>query len=199
MSKIDRRALIAAAGLALAAPELGNAQESGKAPGSEVPKPTPEAKGVTHTLARYVVNARFEALPETVRREATRTFLNWVGVAIGGSHHETLDVAVSALAPFSGPAQAGLFGGVLQVGGGHAVFVTAGVGEVEGAGKVVFEVLPLGDEFLVQGVELVGFGEAVLQPVPLGNRRLDEGGGGVGVVLEELEGPAVEGEVQAAV
>ncbi|TXN02573.1 MmgE/PrpD family protein [Methylobacterium sp. WL103] len=108
MSKIDRRALIAAAGLALAAPELGHAQESGKPQDAAAPKP--EAKGVTHTLARYVVNARFEDLPETVRREATRTFLNWVGVAIGGSHHETLDVAVSALAPFSGPPQAGLFG-----------------------------------------------------------------------------------------
>jgi 2-methylcitrate dehydratase PrpD len=31
-------------------------------------------------------------------------------VAIGGSHHETVDVAVSALQPFSGPPQAGLFG-----------------------------------------------------------------------------------------
>ncbi|MDV0440805.1 MmgE/PrpD family protein, partial [Xanthomonas sacchari] len=33
-----------------------------------------------------------------------------MGVAIGGSHHETVDVAVSALQPFSGPPQAGLFG-----------------------------------------------------------------------------------------
>ena len=39
-----------------------------------------------------------------------RTLLNWVGVAIGGSHHQTVDIAASALAPFSGPHQASLFG-----------------------------------------------------------------------------------------
>jgi 2-methylcitrate dehydratase PrpD len=39
-----------------------------------------------------------------------RTLLNWVGVAVGGSHHETVDNAVAALAPFSGPAQAGILG-----------------------------------------------------------------------------------------
>ncbi len=39
-----------------------------------------------------------------------RTLLNWVGVAIGGSRHQTVDIAVAALSPFSGPAQASLFG-----------------------------------------------------------------------------------------
>ncbi|MFD0938723.1 MmgE/PrpD family protein, partial [Methylobacterium trifolii] len=77
---------------------------------AEAPPPSPAPKDVTRTLARYVVSARYEDLPEAVRKEATRTFLNWVGVAVGGSHHETLDVAVAALQPFSGPPQAGLFG-----------------------------------------------------------------------------------------
>jgi 2-methylcitrate dehydratase PrpD len=31
-------------------------------------------------------------------------------VAVGGSHHETIDIAVDALAPFSGPAQAAILG-----------------------------------------------------------------------------------------
>ncbi|WP_245298665.1 MmgE/PrpD family protein, partial [Methylobacterium platani] len=101
---LDRRSLIGAAGLALAAKGAVAAEPSAPA---HAPAPP---RDVTRTLARYVVGARFEDLPEAVRREGTRTFLNWVGVAIGGSHHETLDVAVSALKPFSGPPQAGLFG-----------------------------------------------------------------------------------------
>lgn len=65
---------------------------------------------VTRILARYVVSARPEDVPESVRKEATRTLLNWVGCAVGGSRHETLDRAISALAPFSGPGQATVLG-----------------------------------------------------------------------------------------
>jgi 2-methylcitrate dehydratase PrpD len=68
------------------------------------------AKDVTRTLARYIVGARYDELPPKVRGEGVRTLLNWAGVAIGGSHHQTVDIAVSALAPFSGPAQASLLG-----------------------------------------------------------------------------------------
>src|SRR5688572_27066835 len=65
---------------------------------------------VTRTLARYLVTARFDDLPQPVRAEAARTLLNWVGSALGGSRHETMDIAVSALGPFSGPAQASVLG-----------------------------------------------------------------------------------------
>jgi 2-methylcitrate dehydratase PrpD len=61
-------------------------------------------------LAAYVAAAAPEALPETVRKEAARTFLNWVGCAVGGSRHKTVDIALAALAPFSGPAQASVLG-----------------------------------------------------------------------------------------
>jgi 2-methylcitrate dehydratase PrpD len=68
------------------------------------------ATGVTRALARYVVGARWADVPEPVRREARRTLLNWVGCAVGGSRHETLDAAIAALMPFSGPAQAAILG-----------------------------------------------------------------------------------------
>jgi 2-methylcitrate dehydratase PrpD len=68
---------------------------------------TPE---VTKTLARYIISASYEKLPEKVRQEGVRTLLNWVGVAVGGSRHETVNIAVGALAPFSGPAQATILG-----------------------------------------------------------------------------------------
>ncbi len=65
---------------------------------------------VTRQLARHVMSARFGDLPASVRREAARTLLNWVGCTVGGSHHETVGIAVSALAPFSGPPQASILG-----------------------------------------------------------------------------------------
>jgi 2-methylcitrate dehydratase PrpD len=71
------------------------------------PPPPPE---VTRILARYIIGAQYDDLPVDVRKQGVRTLLNYVGVAVGGSHHETVDIAVSALAPFSGPPQAGLFG-----------------------------------------------------------------------------------------
>ena len=110
MTELDRRSLIGASGLALAS--LGSARAADQAfpDGTALDKPKAPPPKVTEILARYIVSARFDDLPADVRREGTRTLLNWVGVAIGGSHHETVDVAVSALAPFSGPSQASLLG-----------------------------------------------------------------------------------------
>lgn len=105
---MSRRELMAgAAGLPLA-PLAGQAADVTAPPAAAAAKALPGA--VTHTLARYVVNARYADLPENVRREGVRTLLNYVGVAIGGARHPTIDIAVAALAPFSGPPQAGLFG-----------------------------------------------------------------------------------------
>jgi 2-methylcitrate dehydratase PrpD len=68
------------------------------------------ADDLTRRLARFIVSSRFDDLPEPVRHEASRTLLNWVGCAIGGSPHETVANAVAALSPFFGPAQATLLG-----------------------------------------------------------------------------------------
>lgn len=99
MNPIDRRKFlgsVALAGTAAAAPAS--------------PESAAAAKDVTLKLARYVVHAKREDLPAPVRNEAARTLLNWVGCAVGGSRHETVDHAIAALAPFSGPAQATVLG-----------------------------------------------------------------------------------------
>ncbi len=72
--------------------------------------PTEASKDVTKILARYMVTAKYEDLPENVRQEGIRTLLNWVGVTVGGSRHQTVNIAVSALGPFSGPPQASILG-----------------------------------------------------------------------------------------
>jgi len=69
-----------------------------------------QANGVTRKLAHWIVNSKSEETTPAVRKEATRTLLNWVACAVGGSHHEAVNMTVSALAPFSGPAQATVLG-----------------------------------------------------------------------------------------
>src|SRR5580698_2963358 len=69
-----------------------------------------EANHVTQTLAHALVAAKFEDLPEAIRDEAARSLLNWVGVAVGGSRHEAVEIALATVAPFAGPAQAGVLG-----------------------------------------------------------------------------------------
>jgi 2-methylcitrate dehydratase PrpD len=65
---------------------------------------------VTRLLAQYLVASKPEDVPADVRREATRSFLNWLGCAVGGSVHPTLDIALNALRPFVGAAQATVLG-----------------------------------------------------------------------------------------
>lgn len=103
--KIDRRSLVGLAAAVSAGADKALAQAA--APASAAPAaPSP----VTRILAKYAVDATYAGLPANVRREAVRTFTNWVGVAVGGSRHETVDNAVKALSPFAGPAQAQLLG-----------------------------------------------------------------------------------------
>jgi len=66
--------------------------------------------GITATLARFLVQSRYEDIPAPVRHEAARAVLNWLGCAIGAANHETIDCAWAALAPFAGAEQAALVG-----------------------------------------------------------------------------------------
>jgi 2-methylcitrate dehydratase PrpD len=65
---------------------------------------------VTRTLARFIVNHRYADVPHKVRHEAARSFLNWVGCAVGASRHETVERALAALDAFSGPRDATVLG-----------------------------------------------------------------------------------------
>jgi len=108
-SSVNRRAFgkgvfgaIATAGIA----SEGRAAEAAK----ETEASAEAAKDVTRTLARYVVQSKPGDLPPAVHKEAARTLMNWVGCAIGGSRHETVDIAISALSPFAGSGQSTVLG-----------------------------------------------------------------------------------------
>jgi len=97
-----------AAGLA-AGPVLAQTTTAPAVPPGAAPKgPPPEP--VTRILAHYAATAPLQQVPEAVRKEAARTLMNWVGCAVGGSRQDAPARAIKALKPFSGPAQAGLFG-----------------------------------------------------------------------------------------
>jgi 2-methylcitrate dehydratase PrpD len=112
MEEVGRRSFMQVAAAIAAGSALPHEALAAGEPAAAAPKPGAGGPPppVTHQLARWAVASRYEDLPPNVRKEATRTLLNYVGVAVGGSHHETVDVAVSALSPFSGPAQATLLG-----------------------------------------------------------------------------------------
>ena len=111
MPHLDRRAFVGTMSLAgfagltasAAVPHTAEAGATGTAQATV-------ATDVTRALARYVVSGSYDDLPLPVRKEARRTLLNWVGCAVGGSQHDTMNAAISALAPFSGPPQASVLG-----------------------------------------------------------------------------------------
>ena len=65
---------------------------------------------VTLRLARHVIAAKAADLPAAVRKEVARALLNWVGVAVGASRHETIEIALRSIKPFAGPPQATVLG-----------------------------------------------------------------------------------------
>src|SRR5690349_3736642 len=114
MPRIGRRGFLWTSAFApLASPDSAHAQEGAKTAQASPAQPGPA--DVTRRLARYVVSARREELPAAVRKEAARTLLNWVGCAVGGSRHETVDIAIAALAPFSGRAEATVLGRAIRL------------------------------------------------------------------------------------
>jgi 2-methylcitrate dehydratase PrpD len=128
---------------------------------------TEAGKDVTRTLARYIVSAKEEDLPASVRKEASRTLLNWVGCAVGGSRHETVGIAISALSPFSGAAQASILGRKERLDILHAALIN-GISShvldyddththniVHPAGPVISAILALSEHHPISGTDFL--------------------------------------------
>lgn len=68
------------------------------------------APPVTRILAEYVAQHPSRGWSDAVEHEAHRTFLNWLGCAIGAAHHETADKALAAMAVLQPAPQATVAG-----------------------------------------------------------------------------------------
>lgn len=67
---------------------------------------------ITQALASYVVSSRLDDIPERVRNEGLRSILTWIGCAIGGARHDTVEKTVAALLPFAANSSGTLLGRV---------------------------------------------------------------------------------------
>ncbi|MFO1087597.1 MAG: MmgE/PrpD family protein [Reyranellaceae bacterium] len=88
--------------------------------------------GITPALARFVVDTRWEDIPERARHEAKRALLNFFAVALAGCRTEPVELALKTLAEFSGGRQATVIGRGERIDALSAAFLN-------GAGANVFD------------------------------------------------------------
>jgi 2-methylcitrate dehydratase PrpD len=67
-------------------------------------------KDATRILAQYALSTRYEDLPENIQQEASRAFVNFVGVTVGSCQHEAVNIAINSLRPISNSSQATILG-----------------------------------------------------------------------------------------
>jgi 2-methylcitrate dehydratase PrpD len=80
---------------------------------------------VTERLAGFVTAARFEELPDGIAHQAKRALLNFFAVAIAGNATQTIGIALSSLAAFSGGKPATVVGRRERIDALSAAFLNA--------------------------------------------------------------------------
>ncbi len=92
-------------------------------PRSLMSKGSSMSAGATRTLARWAVELTDDDVPSGVKHEGVRTFVNWLGCAVGGATHVTVDRALAGLSRFSGPPRASVLGRTERLDELHAALV----------------------------------------------------------------------------
>ena len=85
---------------------------------------------ISRSLARFVMDSSWPAMPDRLRHEAKRSIVNVVGTALGGSSDAATRRTAETLAPFSSPAEATIIGRREQMNCLDAAFVNALAGNV---------------------------------------------------------------------
>jgi 2-methylcitrate dehydratase PrpD len=80
---------------------------------------------ITAALSRFVSDCRWGDLPEAVRKEAKRSFVNFFATSFAGSHEPPVDKAVQALRPFAASSTASVIGRSERLDLFDAAFVNA--------------------------------------------------------------------------
>ena len=70
----------------------------------------PDKAELTKFLAAYIVESRYDDLPEAVRHEGERAFLNWLGCVYGGCQDPVVEIASSVVEELAGREQATVIG-----------------------------------------------------------------------------------------
>ena len=81
--------------------------------------------GTSETLARFVVETKWQDIPDVARHEAKRALLNFFAVALAGCRTEPVAMALKSLAEFSGGRQATVIGRSERIDALSATFLNA--------------------------------------------------------------------------
>ncbi|MGE5150509.1 MAG: MmgE/PrpD family protein [Rhodospirillaceae bacterium] len=81
--------------------------------------------GTTETLARFVVETKWQDIPDSARHEAKRALLNFFAVALAGCRTEPVAMALKSLAQFSGGREATVVGRRERIDALSAAFLNA--------------------------------------------------------------------------
>jgi 2-methylcitrate dehydratase PrpD len=81
------------------------------------------APPITRILAEFVANHPSRGWSDAVEREAHRTFLNWMGCAIGAVHHESTQAAIRAIRMLAPSPQASVLGSSVMLDVSNAALV----------------------------------------------------------------------------
>src|SRR6476469_9867222 len=68
------------------------------------------APPITQVLAKFVATHPSRGWDDAVDHEAHRTFMNWVGCAVGAATHESAEAALAAMRELQPAPQAGILG-----------------------------------------------------------------------------------------
>ena len=128
---------------------------------------TDTSKNVTAILADFVLNSRFENIPEDVKLESARTLLNWMGVAIGGCKHESVEIVLKTMLLGTEAGRASILGRKEQTDGLNAALIN-GISShvfdyddthlataIHPAGPIVAAILPIAEEKQISGAEFL--------------------------------------------
>ena len=81
--------------------------------------------GITQSLSRFVVDTKWEDIPDKARHEAKRALMNFFAVAIAGCRTEPVELALETLSDFSGGKQAAVIGRRERIDALSAAFLNA--------------------------------------------------------------------------
>jgi 2-methylcitrate dehydratase PrpD len=125
------------------------------------------APPVTQILAKFVATHPSKGWSDAVDHEAHRTFMNWLGCAVGAAQHEAADAALAAVAMLQPAAQASVLGRADKVDMGSAALVNGITSHtfdfddthlktiIHPAGPVASAVLALAEHTKATGRELI--------------------------------------------
>lgn len=78
---------------------------------------------ITRELAAFAVHSRYVQFSDTVKTEAARAFLNWMGCVLGGCRDPAVEIAAAAVAEAGGNPQASVIGRGLRSDVASAAFL----------------------------------------------------------------------------